>query len=407
MKLKILCIILAITTLGACIWAVSAELRCLEYNGRLAELLTSVDEPPLYSPDEAAAEFNGGIVTVAEAAAEYAIVQPYYEMLGMAEAEYAEDAKLEVLDNLIEEKILESKAREAGVYELDGAAEAELEARVKAEYEDNVEYYMAFRFDESKSDAQVREETIAYLEENGYSYEDLLAQAKKDFWKERLYEYVTADFTVSDEQLLAFYEEQLESAKLMYSANYAEYEADCEAGRAVVWHPEGVRRVQMLVIPFDEGQMAEYADIQALLAAGDAGRLEDLDALYKELEPQAGEVLGQMNGGADFDALFEEWGYGNPEGECIAGQSTIFGEEIRDAAMALENIGDVSGAVRCDAGLCIMRYASDVTPGQVAFEEVAGALRASYGEELKMSHYNATVVGWINEADAKYYPERF
>ena len=117
--------------------------------------------------DAIAAEFDGGVVTVAEAIDEYNMIAAYYEMMGMEEADYAENAKIAVLDGLIEEKVLEAKAKEAGVYELTDAQQAEIEERVQAEYEDNINYYMAFRFDDSKTDEQVREETIAYLNENG------------------------------------------------------------------------------------------------------------------------------------------------------------------------------------------------------------------------------------------------
>ena len=406
MKLKILCIILAITTLAACIWAVNAQLRCQEYKGRLAELLTDMDDSPLYSPDEAAAEFEGGIVSVAEAAAEYAILQPYYEMLGMTEAEYAEDAKLDVLDMLVEEKILQNKAKEYGVYELDAAARSELEERVAAEYEDNVQYYMAFRFDEGKTEAQVREETIAYLNENAYSYEDLLHQAESDAWRDRLYQQVTKDMSISDEALREFYESQLESAEMIYSANYAEYESDCAAGRAVLWHPEGVRRVQVLLIPFDDEQSAAYADIQASLEAGDASRLSEVGALYQQLMPEAQEVLSRLQQGEEFESFMERYGT-KPEGECISAQSSIFGDGLRDAAMALENIGDISGIVEHDEGLCILRYASDVTPGPAPFETLADELRENHIEELRLSHYNSTVAQWLREANVVYYPEKF
>lgn len=401
--LRVACAALAVLAIAACIWALQMQ---IELNGLRAERLTGADESA-YSPEEPAAEFNGGSVSVAEAAAEYQTLLPYYEMLGIDDAESIAEAKLDVLRTLTEEKILEAKAKELGVYELDDASRAALEEQVKAQYEEKVQYYMAFRFDESKTDAQVREETISYLNENGASYEEMLRQAEREGWRDRLYARVTEDFSVDDEQLYAFYEEQLASDEMIYSANFAEYEADCDAGRTVLWHPEGVRRVQMLAVPFDDGQAAEYADIQALLAAGNSDKLTELDALYETLEPQAQELLEQLGAGADFDALFERWGYGSAEGEYMAAQSVAFGEEIRDAAMALEKIGDVSEILRCDAGLCILRYAGDVQSGAVAFEEIKEELRANYSEELKQSHYNSIVAQWVNDADAKYYPEKF
>lgn len=405
---KILSVVLALATAVLALFLVRGNMEIGRLNARILELEAQLAGPAdNYDPSAAAAEFNGGIVTAAEASAEYELFVPYYEMLGMDEADYAEEAKMDVLNLLVERKILENKAREFGVYDLDEAALAELEQRVQAEFEENVEYYMAFRFDESKSEAEARAETIEYLNENGYAYEDLLQQAKADAWTDRLYAHVTAGFAIDDAQLRAFYEEQLQRAEAIYSANYAEYESDCAAGKAVLWHPEGVRRVQMLVIPFDFEQSARYADLQALLAAGDASRLTELEMLYGELEEAGQQMLLRIQNGESFEAMIDESGYGNAQGVSISAQSTIFGDALRDAAMALAETGDVSGLVRCDEGLCILRYIGNVTPGPVPFENVSEELRANHTEELKRSRYNAAVLQWVAEAEVICYPERF
>lgn len=407
--LRLACAVLAGISCIMCVWAVLSTIRISKLEAWIEKLENrpAAETQAAYDPDAPAAEFRGGVISAAEAAEEYALLVPYYEMLGMNEAEYEEDAKLDVLNMLVEEKILENKAREDGVYELDAAALQELESRVRVEYEELVDYYMAFRFDESKTEAQVREETIAFLNENGDSYEDRLRKAKADAWRDRLFEQVTADFSVDDASLRQLYDGQLESAEMIYSANYAEYESDCAAGKAVLWNPEGVRRVQALLVPFDEGQMERYIDLQALLAAGDAEKLHELDALYGELEAEGQRLLDRLKRGEAFENLLAESGYGNAEGIHISERSTIFGGELRDAAMALEAVGDLSGLVRCDEGLCILRYAGEVTPGPVAFEEVAEELRVNYTEELKLSHFNSTVYRWISEAEVKYYPENF
>lgn len=409
-RMRLICAVLAVLAAGMCAWAIINAVQVKRLEARILVLENAALEPlenAGLDRDAVAAEFNGGSVSVGEAYDEYETIMTYYEMLGMSADEYAEDTRLDVLKMLVERKVLENMAREKGVYEPDEAARAEAEASVRAEYEDNVEYYMAFRYEDGKSEEEVREETIAYLDANGYSYDDLLAQAEQNMWQERLYEAVTKDVTITDDELLAFYQSQLESAEQAYSASYDEYEADCEAGRAVLWHPEGVRRVQVLRISFDEAQAERYADIQALLTAGEADRLDELDGLYAELEPEAEAMLARARQGEDFVALMAACGGGKADGECISDASTAFGEELRAAAMALDKVGDISGIVRSDAGLCILRYASDVTPGAAPYEEVKDALRESYLQEKQQSHYNAQVVTWLNEADAKYYPERF
>lgn len=391
---------LACLCVGLCVWAVSAQVQVARLRARIVALEASGGTPVESDPGIVVAEFNGGVVTAAEAAAEYAVIANYYDMMGMEEAEYAENAKYTVLNGLAENKILEMKAREAGVYELDDNQKAEIARRVKSEYEDNIEYYMAFRFDGSKSDAQVREETIAYLDENGYSYESMLAEAEKDAWKNRLFEYVTKDVSVDDEQLRAFFEEQAVSAEMTYSADFAEYEMAVESGRPILWHPQGVRRIEYIMHSFDEELQVDYLMLQAALDGGDSSKLVELEALYEKLLPAVQDTVNRLNAGESFEAIASGIMH-------VSEQSSFCGDVVRDAAMALESVGDISAPVQTDGGICILRYAGDVPAGKVAYEDVKDALLVTYEAEYKSSRYNAAVVQWINDADIKYYIDRF
>ena len=103
----------------------------------------------------------------------------------------------------------------------------------------------------------------------------------------------------------------------------------------------------------------------------------------------------------------QEYGGTGEAGIRISAKSSMYGDALRDAAMALANVGDLSGLVECDAGVCILRYAGDVTPGAVPYEEVADSLRTSYEDEIRFSQYNATVDEWMEAANIKYYTDRF
>lgn len=400
---------LAVLCTGLCAWGVSGEIRIQRLKGRIAALET-VSEPDAsaLSAEQlsaVAAEFDGGTVTLGEAIEEYNMISAYYEMMGMNKADYAEDAKTTVLDGLIEEKILENKAKELGVYDLDAQQLQQIEQRVQAEYEDNVQYYMPFRAEEGKSDAQVREETIAYLDENGYSYAQLLAQAQKDAWREQLFAVVTKDMQVTEEQLREFYQSQVESAELSYSADFSSYEMDFQGDRAIVWHPDGVRRVEAVQISFSAEQAVEYLSIQAALEKGDSAQLEQLENLYDALEPAAQEALTRARAGEDFESLMAE--YGASEIKCASAESTLCGDAFREAAMALAQPGDISEPVQTDGGVCIIRYVEDVPAGQVDFDEVKDDLLENYEAELKSSLYNSTVLGWIQNANVRYHLEVF
>ena len=292
--------------------------------------------------------------------------------------------------------------------EITDAERAEIEARATADFEENVNYYMAFRADDEKSEEDARNETIQYLAESGYTLEGAIEDAMQYAWQQRLYDYVTENTAADEAQLRAFYEQQLSSAELTYSADFSTYEMDVESGRVVVWNPEGVRRVQSILIPFDTEQSIQYLTMTSSAQEGGEDRSAEIDALYDALEPTAQAVLNRIQSGESFEALMQEYdGYGPAEGSRVNASSVIYGTDFRDAALALENIGDISGTVRTDGGLCILRYAGDVTPGPVPFEEVAEKLKSGYDEELKMSQYNATVVQWIADANVQYYQDRF
>lgn len=395
------------------VWAVNRAERISELKARVAELeaarIEKMDEAAPADaqqvPGAIVAEFNGGVITADEAIEEYRLIASYYEMMGMAEEDYAELAKQSVLDGLIEEKILQQKAVELGVHELTDAQRAEIEARVQTEYEDNINYYMGFRFDESKSEEEVRRETIEYLAENGYSYDGMLRDALQSAWREQLFAAVTADMTISDADLLDFYNAQVESAQLSYSASFYAYELDSEGGRTVLWHPEGVRRVQAIQIGFNADQGVEYLSLQAAIEGGDSDQLSALEALYDSLEPTAQEARSRAIAGEDFASLMAH--YGASPITSVGAASTLCGDGFRDAALALEKPGDISQIVQTDGGICIIRYVEDIPAGAVPFESVKEELRTSYAEELKSSRYNAAVVGWIQEANVQYYTDRF
>lgn len=415
MKMKTMIAIMLVLVLfavGMGVWAFVGQVRIGELTEHVVELEAAmhavVEEETIAlieNPDAIAAEFNGGTITAAEAAEEYALISGYYQLMGMDEAEYAENAKYSVIDGLVEQKVLELKAKEAGVYELTDERKAQIEEQVKAEYEDNIEYYMAFRFDDSKSDAQVREETIAYLNENGYSYEQMLFDAQQNAWRDALYEHLTKDMVIEDEQLREFYETQVTTDEMTYQASFAEYELDAEAGRTIVWHPAGVRRVEYFQLGFDDSQAIEYLSLQAAIENGDTSRQAELDALYAQLESRAQAALSRVQGGEDFASVAAE--FGGAMEASVAAQSALCGEDFRDAAMALVNVGDVSGVVHTDGGVCILRYAGDVAEGRVPFEDVAETLRVNYAEEIKTSLYNATVLHWMDEANIQYHLDTF
>ena len=367
-----------------------------------------------FDSTEVAAEFEGGVVTVGEAARAYAEIAAYYELAGANEADYADTAKREVLASLVEDKILYLKAQELGLDKLTEEEQRLAEVDIRAEFNDEVEYYMSFRNAEGKTEDEIRSETIEYLEQNGISYESMLEAYLADVWRSRLYGEATKNVSVTDDSIRAVYEDGVETARIRYTADFSEYEYDVQFGETVFYHPEGIRNVQAILIVFSPEQAQRYVQLQDALEAGDASRLAEIDALYQELVPRAQEVLDHAAKGESFITLIDIYSDdaelaaepARSEGIAVAAQSTIYEDAFINGAMAMSKPGDISGMIYVDAGIYILRYASDGPSGPVDFESVQALLQQTAAQEIRMTEYNRTVEAWLEEANIRYYPER-
>ena len=123
--------------------ALEARIAELEAeNAELRELLSQEESARLL-----AARFDGGVITVSEAKAEYDYLAYYYEQLGMDPDDHEDTIKNEVLSNLTEDAILTLKAQELGVYAPSAEEEAEIRARAQASLDEMVDYYLAYQAD--------------------------------------------------------------------------------------------------------------------------------------------------------------------------------------------------------------------------------------------------------------------
>ena len=81
--------------------------------------------------------------------------------------------------------------------------------------------------------------------------------------------------------------------------------------------------------------------------------------------------------------------------------------EFRDAAVALEKIGDITQPVRTSYGLHIIRYEGDVASGAVEYESVRYTLLSEVQDALMNNYYNDLVDQWRSEAEITLYTENF
>ena len=303
----------------------------------------------------------------------------YYTQYGYTVDEYdvqfQASVAQETVNSALSLKAVDRYAANNG-YALTAEKGEALAAQVNAQLDSAREYYesyLGYYGYSGEELAQIVEEELAAA---GYTYDNIYENAKLSDTLSYLLDLATEGVSVTEEDAKAAFDAKVEAAK----ATYAEADAfinDYVNGAEILYTPEGMRLVQTIYFA--------AADENAEPAADATG----IDALAGEEKAKA--VLELIKGGADFvetmiayneDAATQEQmvaGYPISEG------SATYSEDFKAAAMALENVGDVSEVLVTDYGCFILCYAEDLEAGAANFEsrkdaEMADALTAKKDE---------------------------
>ena len=153
------------------------------------------------------AEFDGGQLMSDE------VIPAYNDQLttaifaGHSADEVAESTLNAVMEQLAGDKIIAAQAKELGLTELSDADLEQINAQAAANYERQINDYLAFT-GEGDRDAAVQQ-----LTENGITLESITDQLKQNWWSQKFYDYTVKDVTVTDEDVQARYDALLRRAE--------------------------------------------------------------------------------------------------------------------------------------------------------------------------------------------------
>ena len=215
------------------------------------------------------------------------------------------------------------------------------------------------------------------------------------------------------------------------TASEPETEAVDAAAEAVTAEPETTEPeiqveagegLSVEVMPTDEEPAADEPDYAAMtveeLKAMREEVLKQIEETEKKLsasvEPILAEVKAKIDAGEDFDALIEEYGQDQgmrneptkSTGYTVSASSSVWDPAFKEGAMALENVGDISGPVYGQSGCHIIRYNGDVPSGPINFDFVKESLKDEALQQKKDEVFATTTDQWITDAEIKTYPER-
>ena len=422
------------------------DARIAELEAQVAELQAQVDA---YHLKELVATFDGGEVPLDEAESLYDLSVTQYAQMGIDVVAYGMDGILRevVVDTLAEEAIVQYMAGELGLG-LTEEQQAQFAEEAQATYDSQVDsYYQTYLAGQYESEEDGLAVAAQALNEMGYSYESYLDSLTSTQLSTNVYDYVTKDVAVTEEDIEAAYDEYVAADEANYADPY-QFENAFSSGVTIYYTPEGYRNVKHILFKFDDDQATRYDELSARLAdleaeqvaaaeAADAtpapeaedGEAEspraiteieadiaqvsaDLDALYEELMPEAEAAIERFNAGEDIDALIAELNddTGMPEtGYAVSttaeASAQAWDPAFTEGALSIEEVGGLSAPVRGVYGIHLIYYAGDITPGATALEEVHDEVESLTLQNKISQTYADQVSAWKEELHLVTYPE--
>ena len=331
-------------------------------------------------------------------------------------------------------------------------------ASAKAYWDSVVENIAAEQFgvgadatDEEK--AAGKADAINFILENyGYTEDTYMSEIELNMIYTRTEEYAAADMAVTDEEIEAYFNQLVEADRmtlLEYSgvstdsglseeeinkAMVSVYEMFTNYGYSFLYTPEGYRGINHILLKVDEELMNAWTDLQAKLEEQADSNAEGTDgtettqettgepvtqemvdaakqAILDSVQDKLDEIKAKLADGASFEDLIVEYGTDpgmedeerRVSGYPVHAGSTSYESNFAKAAMALQNVGDISEPVVSQFGVHLLHYAKDLPGGAAEYtDEIKEALREELLDQKTSEAYNKVLEQWINAAAVVY-----
>ncbi|MDO4568356.1 MAG: SurA N-terminal domain-containing protein [Clostridia bacterium] len=314
-----------------------------------------------------------------------------------------------ILDLLIRDKVVVYMAQQNGI-ELTDEELAEVEAGVQSTYDSQVESYKSqvdsSITDEAEIAAAAEALFIAYMQDSGMTKDEYLETVRNGMIEEALYEkygeIIRAEATIEDDAAQNYYDENLAEQQESYGEAPGDYYSDYVSyvnstnSVAPFFIPEGYIRVKHILVQFDEDT-----------AEGEEEK--DYEQICSEIETHL------ENGAYTFDELIEMYN-DDPgmESEPYMTEGYLVSEAITDsylegfaeAALALEEIGDVSPRVETTSGYHYIQLIERVESKVIPFEDVAEDIENMLLTQAQNTLFSTRVTEWVAEAPITKYSSR-
>ena len=290
---KLLCLVMALTlALGTIALAETDDLQAQldAANARVAELEALIEKyQPVYDSQVVATFGEDGTILKDDAQKEYESAAAMYSQYGISVDSYADMIKQNILETMVQTAVLDAKAAELGLAELDEETLAGLDTEAQSTFDKYVDSYKSYFAQDSEGNEVSDEDAIAqvteYLKQNGVTVEAIKDSMVKNHISEQLHDYVVKDVAATDEDVQATYKQMIEDDKASYAESDSAYNNARTQGTTIAWNPSGYRAVKHVLVKFSDEQATRYNELNN--AIKDLN--DELEALQNP-EPEATEA---------------------------------------------------------------------------------------------------------------------
>ena len=374
----------------------------------------------------------------------------YYYGYDPSDPEVVAMAQDAVVNSLKRDLVLRAKSKELGFDVLTEEEENQVRETGEADYNEDVEYVKKSYFADSELEGEALDNAAKeQMEEMGRPLSFYIDNARTAFIDNKLKDSVIKDIAVTDEEVEAEYNSRVEADREKYTDNAGAWAVAATSTTSRLYYtPAGVRRVKQILLAFqpedaaaisearknvttaqsavtaaqgaldalgpDDDRTQAEADLAAAnadLEAANAALTAAIDTAFAHLDAEADAIVDELAAGGDWDALMAEKnqdpgmqpGAPNAEkGYAVAAGMTNFDPAFVEAAMAIPEVGGVSGKVRGENnGYYIIRYVADEPEGPVALDTVREEIHTAMLTARQNEAYNAAVTEWVEAAPVK------
>ena len=411
---------------------------------------TEATEAPAAVEDQVLATFADGTqVMQSEVDAIANQIISYYANYGydMSAEDSLPIVRQMAMETYLQEAFYADSLVKLGLDQLTEEDTAAIEKNVDDVYEGLIEQVYTYYGLEPAEDAteedkaSARASAIAMLDSMGYTRDYIVLNETESYNYDKVTKALTADLSVSEEDLLASYNSHVEDDKAAYADDPGLYEqSKSYYGEEPFFIPEGFRGITHILLKVDSDLLSTYQDLQsryeeyaepvdaaqatpeAEAAASEEPAVTEepvteeqveaaRQAVIASVQPTIDEIMSKLAAGTPWADLVAEYSTDpgmsqepyKTNGYEVYADSSVYDPAFVQAAFSIDNVGDVSAPYVGMYGIYIVHYTRDVPAGPV---ELTEELRASLENELLSTQQNealdAAFTAWQNTAGIEY-----